>query len=327
LEGFGDTQPREVKIYSIGRNEKLSEPIIETVIPLTPPIATVKFDMEPTFGGVRVRFSDNETRAALSIVLVIDSLNSGYMPLHTFYTSNEKGTLIRTEMYSNEYKIGLYVRDRWNNRSDTLVKLIKPFFLEKLSKTTWENAKLPTDSWYATDNNHYAHVLENLWDGLEEPSWYPPGAFVSAPGSPMPQHVTIKLGYKTIINRMQIWPRGQQEIYSAEAPRVFELWGSDNPPNDGSFDNWYRLGRWEVYKPSGYKADGSVGVITADDLAHWRNTQIYEVEVNDEFPDANIPVTYVRFRTIHVFSTYGTSLTKGQVMMSEMTLWGSRINN
>jgi hypothetical protein len=330
LEGFGDTKSREVKIYSIGRNEKLSEPITRTIVPLTPPIVTVKFDMEPTFGGVKVKFSDNETRAALALVLMIDPINDGrWEQLHTFYTASEKGALARTEMNSQEYKIGMYVRDRWNNCSDTLVKLLTPFFLEKLPKDSWTNARLPGDTYRSESVADYQiQKLENLWDGLEYPTWYPPGCYVSDPGSPIPQHFTIKLGYTTLINRLQLWSRDTEgELYGGEFPRIFELWGTENPPADGSFDNWHLLGKYEVYKPSGYRADGSVGVVTSDDREYYRNAQIYEVEATEEFPDANIPVSYVRFRTVHIFSSYGTSVTKGQVMMSEMTLWGSRVEN
>jgi hypothetical protein len=247
------------------------------------------------------------------------------LPLHTFYTSAEKGQLSRTEMAAEEVKVGIYVRDRWNNCSDTLVKYIQPLFLERLPNTTWENAKLPTDSWQAAENNNAAHRLENLWDGVEL-AWYPPGAWVSDYGSPLPQHFTIKLGYKAVINRLQIWPRGQLEIYSGGAPRIFELWGTDNPPSDGSWNNWTLMGRWEVYKPSGYKADGSVGVITADDITHWRNSQIYDVEPTETILDPNIPVSYVRFRTIDLFSSYGTSTTSGAVLFGELALLGQKLD-
>ena len=38
VEGFGNTLPQEVKLYSVGVNEKLSEPVTTTIQPLLPPV-------------------------------------------------------------------------------------------------------------------------------------------------------------------------------------------------------------------------------------------------------------------------------------------------
>src|SRR5690606_37843584 len=41
IEGFGDTQEYEVKLYSVGKNEKESEPLVVPVKPLIPAIQSV----------------------------------------------------------------------------------------------------------------------------------------------------------------------------------------------------------------------------------------------------------------------------------------------
>src|SRR5688572_14230148 len=60
LEGYGDTSFHEVQLYSVGRNEKRSDPVVLQVKALTPPIYTAfgSLQLEPAFGGVKIRFQN-----------------------------------------------------------------------------------------------------------------------------------------------------------------------------------------------------------------------------------------------------------------------------
>jgi hypothetical protein len=200
----------------------------------------------------------------------------------------------------------------------------------KLAKNSWTNAQLPTDSWYPADGNYNMWGLENLWRGPEAPSNNANGmCFAShGPVSPLPQHFTIDLGYKASLSRMRIWPLllGTSEVYGDLSPRTFELWGTDNPPVDGSFDNWSLLGTWEVYKPSGYEAGGAVGVITAEDTQYFNYEQEYVIGVSAATPDANRAIRYIRFKTLNTFSTYNTGASTAFVAFAEMALWGTYVN-
>jgi hypothetical protein len=111
-------------------------------------------------------------------------------------------------------------------------------------------------------------------------------------------------------------------MYKGFYPRIFELWGADNPSASSSFDGWTLLGRWEVFKPSGYNEDGSVGTVTADDKLYFENRQVYTIEPGEEFPDPYIPVTHVRLRTVHSFGSYLTNAKTGTIIIAEMTLLG-----
>ena len=74
LVGYGDTLSHEVKIYSVGKNEKVSEPISISISPLPPAVKTVfkNLKLVASFGGVRVLFK-NALKANLAIVLMVDS--------------------------------------------------------------------------------------------------------------------------------------------------------------------------------------------------------------------------------------------------------------
>jgi hypothetical protein len=327
VEGLRNTDPQEVKLYSVGRNEKLSEPVPVQITPLAPPIKFVNFDIETTFGGVKVSFNNNITRAPLALVLLIDTAGDGnWQHLRTFYAEAINGVFMQKELESKKSKFALHIRDRWLNCSDTIVKDLTPILEVKLSKSTWTDANFPGDSNAPLQGNASQYGIRLLWNGEEAPLWTS-HCFGSATTSPMPQHVTISLGYRASISTLRLWPRqqtgqGEYEMYASMYPRIFELWGADNPPAEAGFDHWTLLGRWEVFKPSGYGADGSVGAITPDDKIYFEYNQIYNLEPGQEWQDPYMTVTHVRLRTVHSFGTYAGNLTTGAIIISEMTLFG-----
>jgi hypothetical protein len=330
VEGLRDTSPQEVKLYSIGRNEKLSEPVTISITPLPLPVELVEFNIDQTFGGVKVSFDKNISKAPLALVVLVDSTGK-WEHLRTFYTEAIDGTFLQKDLDSRTSKFGVYIRDRWLNYSDTLVKELTPILEVKLSKNTWTDANFPGDSNVSLENNT-GYRIQLLWDDKEYPSLC--CAFGTPGSTPMPQHITISLGQKATISSLKLWPREQDnsivneaEMYKGFFPRIFELWGADNPSRSSSFDEWTLLGRWEVFKPSGYNADGTVGTITPDDKIYFSNRQLYVIEPGQEFPDPYIPVTHVRFRTIHTFGSYTNNAKVGTILVGEMTLLGQPEEN
>jgi hypothetical protein len=326
VEGFGDTQTYDVNLYSVGRNKKLSEPVKVSISPLTPPVLTTEISMEATFGGIRLAVSNNPSKAALSILLLVDSANNGRLEyLHTFYTMADHTNFVRRGLDPKEQRFGVVIRDRWSNKSDTVFGFVTPYEEIKLDKTVWTNAKLPTDTWEPY-GGEAIYRLENLWAGPEALGNSSSGiSYASSSTAPVPQHFTVALGYKASISRMKVWPRNN-ELYSGGFPREIELWGSDNPPADGSWDNWYLLGKWEVFKPSGYGDGRDVGTVTAEDKTYYQSNQEYELAYTDDISDPFRPVTYVRFKTVSIFGSYGTDQKQGVMVMSEIALWGALQN-
>jgi hypothetical protein len=330
MEGFGDTRTYEVNLYSVGRNGKLSDPEKVSITPLIPPVLATEISMEATFGGVRLSLSNNTSKAALTVMLLVDSTNNGkWELLHTFYTMADHITFVRRELEAKEQTFGVVIRDRWNNKSDTFSRsVLTPYEEIKLDKTSWKTEKLPTDSWEPYAGNIPMHQLENLWAGPEAVAQQVNGQiFASLATSPMPQHFTVYLGYKASISRMKLWTREPDCYYLGTMPREFELWGSDDPPLDGSWDNWYLLGKWEVLKPSGYGVGRDIGPITAEDQDFYRNKLEYELTYTDEISDPYRTVSYIRFKTLSTFATYLTDMTQANIVLGEMALWGTLKND
>ncbi|MDO5570830.1 MAG: DUF5000 domain-containing lipoprotein [Bacteroidales bacterium] len=327
VEGFGNTEPRDIKVSSLGVNEKLSEPVIVTINPLLPPVQSVKFDIAETFGGVVVKIDNNVSNADLAIGLLVDTILTDidldasqikWADVTTFHTSSEAINLSRRNLSPKQRIYGAFLRDRWDNFSDTIYKVLTPIEEIELKKNTYTNANLPTDWFVVAEGNESGYGLPKIWDGDLRGTFY-----ASAHSSPMPSWFTISLGYTASISRIQKWPRNDYELYSSTAPRVFEVWGSTNPNPNGSFDeSWHLLGTFEQFKPSGYGEGREVGTITEEDKTYWYYNTEFELVPTEEAPDPYQPVSYIRIKVLSNFATYGTEATMGQVIIGELTFWG-----
>ncbi|GHT78677.1 hypothetical protein FACS189464_2540 [Bacteroidia bacterium] len=319
VEGLGDTKTHDVSLYSIGRNEKLSAPVPVQINPLTPVVQTAQMQLSAAFGGVSLAYN-NPSKANLAFELMMIDSTGLWKPLQTFYAGATSGRFSCRGLAGKETKFGVYVRDRWLNKSDTVMETLIPFDEIEIPKDKFANAKLPTDTWAPIDGLA-SYAMDYLWDGQLCPwgSWPALGVTQTAI---LPHHFTIDVGYKVALSRFKLYARMQYDTYAAFLPRVFEVWGSDNPPADGSWDNWTRLGRWHMVKPSGYGVGADVGPITAEDREYLSNGADFEIEPSDELPEPYIPITHIRFRTFATFYTYLTAQTTAGIMIAELTFFG-----
>ncbi|MDR1339338.1 MAG: DUF4959 domain-containing protein [Prevotellaceae bacterium] len=326
VEGFGSTASQEVQLYSVGINEKLSEPVPVSINPLVPSVQTVTFDLEVAFGGVVASLEENVSTANLSLVLLMDTLYSAgekrqWVQVQAFYTESVARRFTQRGLDSKAIDFALYVRDRWGNTSDTIYRTLTPLEEVKLSKEKFANMKLPSDFYLSAENDSYP--LENMWSGNESSDHT---IYASEMRAPRPSWVTIDFGYTAAISRIQMLPRPDYELYSGSAPRTFELWGSTNPNLDGSWDeSWTLLGEFEQFKPSGYGEELEVGPITDEDKDYWYNRTEFELTRTENVPNPYMPVRYIRLKFTSSFTTYGTEAVQGQIIISELTFWGQLI--
>jgi len=303
LVGFGDTKSHEVKIYSVGKNEKESSPVSITVSPLTPPVKSIfgTIDLTSTFGGVNVVYA-NDSKANVSVQLLVDSTGKKtWSPLFTFYSAAAMGKFAVRGLASVEKNFAVVVRDRWNNTSDTLFRKLTPRFETQIAKTTWSILKLPGDLYTAVNATYPIEKLfDGKWGSLND-------AFATPNGSALPQWFTIDLGRKVLMSRFKEHQAPTSHLYSGSAVKKFELWGSNNPPADGSFTNWDLLGTFDSYKPSGTP----IGTTTNED----KNYGNFLGE-DFEFPSQPIAYRYIRFKSLETYSS------TGQVVICEITLFG-----
>lgn len=191
----------------------------------------------------------------------------------------------------------------------------------ELPKGPWTHLKLPTDTYSAWGGLSDLFQVRKLWDGnlrSDNNIW-------ASPEVPKDMWFTIDLGYSVSLRRMQMFHRSI-EVYSGDAIRHFQIWGSNDPNPDGSWDDsWTLLGDFEPYKPSGYNADGTPGPVTAEDLDYWTNTNefFFDPEVT---PDAYKEVRYIRVRLLDSFNSFANKTATAYYVFGELTLHGMMTN-
>lgn len=305
LQGYGDTLQYDVKVYSVGKNEKASDPVTVHVQPLNPPVRTVfkTIQIIPTFGGVQVAFK-NPSMANLAIVVMRDTTGlKTWSTLETFYTGADSGQFSIRGMESTTQNFAVFIRDRWYNKSDTLQKQLKPIFETLIPKANWAVLVLPGDQ---TELAASFYGLPNLWNGTF--SWEGNDLpYASSNNSKLPQSFTIDLGAKVSLSRVVEHQVPHDHLYAGSAVKKLEIWASNNPAPDGSWNSWDSLGTFSSFKPSGLP----VGQVTDEDTN-------YGSFIGEDFEFTSVlpGYRYIRWKTLE---TYGST---GQVVIGELDVFG-----
>lgn len=182
-----------------------------------------------------------------------------------------------------------------------------------LPKHTWSILPLPTDSY----GSSYGTSIGALWNNNTGDIWATPF------DCPKTIWFTVDLGYQVSLKTIQWHHRVPYETFAGSGIRHFQVWGSEAPAADGTWDSWTLLGDFEAFKPSGYQPDGSVGPITGDDEYHWIYENIYRFTPTEEAPDANMVVRYVRVKLLDSFDTWGKDPIGYIYVIAEMTFSGT----
>ena len=164
---------------------------------------------------------------------------------------------------------------------------------------------LPTDTYEAHASASY--TLERLWDDV----WGTSEAFHTKPNTGIPQWFTFDMGQTARLSRFKFHHRyasssgtAADGAYSAGDPQILEVYGSNNPASDGSWDSWTLLGQFESVKPSGD--------------AKWTSEDIqFAVFDGEDFEFEDIGVyRYLRFKILKNWGgvTY--------IYIAELTFWG-----
>ncbi|PRD56642.1 DUF5000 domain-containing lipoprotein [Sphingobacterium gobiense] len=304
LDGFGKTGDYDVKLYAVSRDEKESEPVVVQVHPDTPPIESVyeTLVMNEDFGGLNVSMK-NDTEADIVMYIVTLEPNGVWEPVETYYTRQRQGIFTARGFEPEERRFGVYIRDRWENYSDTLVGDLTPYFEMELDKSRFKEVRLPTDTW----QKRYAGSagVSAIWNGNRATSGQNHN-FQSILPSPIPQWFTFDLGVTAKLSRMQYWMKAG--LFAQGNAKVIEIWGSTDPDPDGSWESWTLMATFTSFKPSGLP----LGSTTEEDIAHATAGD------NFVFPADAPLVRYIRFKTLEVWDPATQN-----VWVNEISMFGS----
>ncbi|SDF54618.1 protein of unknown function [Mucilaginibacter pineti] len=152
-----------------------------------------------------------------------------------------------------------------------------PKFERQMLKSNFKIVILPTD------------VLEGGYGWLENFLWdenYNPPGFATR--NQIPCWFTMDMGASASISRFKMW-QANDRLYDQQNVKTFEVWGSNNPNPDGSYDSsWTKLTSCTSIKPSG----APLGTVTATDVAY--------AKAGEEFvlPAGSPKVRYIRIKCL-----------------------------
>ena len=279
VEGFGDTLERQVKLIAVDRSRNESPAVVLTIKPLVSAVNTIGTTLKliEDFGGVCL-FWKNPTKAEVSVVMLMEDKNKEFVPIKTFYSSMADGGGAQHGLDTIPRKFGVYVQDRWGNRSDIKYLTLTPLYETKFDRLKFLPVLLPTD---APDS--YNFQFENFWNGITL-EW---GGIHSPAGMGFwPASFTMDMGITAKISRIKIWQFPDYGLFAHGNMKKFEIWGCTTLNPTGNWAGWTKLMNCISIKPSGLP----LGTISNEDKAlciageEWTNSP------------ANPKVRYIRIR-------------------------------
>jgi hypothetical protein len=127
IEGFGDAQPKLVRLIAVDRSRNESTPLEQSITPLEPVVYHIgeSLDLREDFGGVHASW-DNPERKEVAVVLMRKDNNKEYATIETFYSSMAIGDAAKRGMDTIPEDFSIFVQDRWLNRSETKYFTLTP---------------------------------------------------------------------------------------------------------------------------------------------------------------------------------------------------------
>ena len=165
VEGFADTLEHEVKLYSVNRSELASAAVIVKVKPLESPLWKVyrSINIVNAFGGYNLS-ALNLVKANITIEVTKKNVFNEYERDNdkSIYTNVDSIALKVRGLDTIEYRFGFVVKDRWGNKTDTIYKIVKPFYEVQFPSANFSTFTLPGDAKQVTNGA----ALQYAWDGL-----------------------------------------------------------------------------------------------------------------------------------------------------------------
>jgi hypothetical protein len=312
VEGYADIGEHDIELVAVSVGDIESDPVnlrIRTGKPeylLLAESFLSDANLYSTFGGLNIQFT-NASAANVIIRVFRQPADAGenWSVISETYTKSKEGTIrIRGEQ-ALESNYGVVVRDQWGNVSDTIKRVLTPLAEYELTGAKVYTNMVPASATnlngdYTINNNNglgnsTGPMNTSLFDGVEATPYYDTKTQWWGRSAPIPFQFTLDLGRKTQLSRLKMWGRKDNYalLYQATHVKEFELYGSNAPNADGSWDSWTFIGAYEGIRPSGL----AFGVnATAEDQDYARQGEDFEVQWDD--PDG------FRYYRIRVLSTW-----------------------
>ena len=294
IEGFDTTNSVTVNLYSVDRSGNYSNPVEVSITPLKSPIRLIEesIEMSVDFGGIRLSW-ENASQTEVTIFILTENLEtSEFENADVIHTKTKAGVYNLRGFDDQTRQFSVFVRDRWDNISDTINEVFTPLLEEKVNYQKISRLLLPGDN---TTQYNASWAFYKMFDDftLDGSGWHTG----NPPSSPI--LFTIDLKCEIQLNRYLLWQRTQYEFthYNPKKWTVYALKNSDELNalrtahhsgdldywTEGFKEDWINLRDCEISIPSGSVTPN------ADDIDAARSGHEFSIPLTEE------PVRYLRF--------------------------------
>lgn len=300
IEGLGGVKDYEIKLYAVNKGEKRSTPVSVRVSPLSSPVLETfrSLKVVEDFGGVRVNF-ENKAESNVVVSVLRKNKDGEWVTAEVNYTKNKTGMFNARGLESKLTTFGVFVKDRWDNRSDTSIYELTPIYETLIPK--------PFAAFFLVGDQKGGHgdpilTIDKIWNGVTGNST----EFHTSPKVVWPQWFSFDLKVTSQLSRFKMYFRtAPTMLYNAAVPKKWEVWGAAEKPTV-DMATWTKLMDCESYKPSGFP----VGLNSNDDKVYAEGGEDFT------FPPGTPAVRYLRFK---ITETWGGV---DYFYISEVTFWG-----
>ncbi|MDR1115673.1 MAG: DUF4959 domain-containing protein [Tannerella sp.] len=313
IDGLSREEEYTVNLTAVNRSGKASEAVQVKIIPLKPPVREVFESLKgmPTFGGIEISY-ENSSGAFVAIGVLTTDAEGAFYEHDTYYSSQPGAKFSVRGFDEGEREFRLYVKDKWNNVSDTTSFKITPVGETELDKSLFREMKLRGDA----ESTAWGGQMRYIWDGrVVGDAEGNTGLHTGNVASGAPMYITFDLGVVATLSRFKLWAvMDDKHIYNDMSPRNYEVWGRTepvSPSDDGDFfPHWFKMGELENIKPSGLP----LGTLTDDDRAASRRGDELVFNYNEH------TTRYIRIQCTRNWNG-NTNMT-----FSEVSFWATSIN-
>jgi hypothetical protein len=307
LKGFAKSKKTTVQLYCVDRSQNVSQPFDVEIEPEDSPIYDIfsSIELNVGFGGFKINW-ENRLAEDVAVEVMRKDDEGVFRPIETFYSSEKTVTnkSVRGQE-AVETEFAVYVRDTYNNNSDTLKAKMTPWFESELDKTKW--VALPKSNKF-TLHSYGSANMSVMWDGVYNVAngiYY-----LSENANKDEPYFTFDLGTTAKLSRFRYWSR-YDYIFRLHSPKTIAILGTNDPAvaanPDSNESEWILLGEYESTRPSGLPGGADP---TAEDRAYADAGEEFEFSLDAP------KVRYIRFLS-------RISWTKTRALfIAELTFWG-----
>lgn len=336
VEGFIGTEEMTVELVCIDSSGNESDTTVVKAAPLISPveIALQTMKVEPAFGGIKVEWQNEHANPFIIHVLAEDTLQKGVASLtedlsKAIYSSDSLKTFAYVRQYpSKEQKFGFIVSDKWGNRTDTLISVLKPYKEELIEYGRVKAVTFFNPTYYGgvrdfgtyginpitnIQNDGNAHSTsfapQTMFNGVKTGNLFLIYKFMRNLTNPDPAtrslvhdvFVTFDLNMEARISRVKIFPRtGLGYTYTRSSVKRFRIWGT----NDENSERWTKFpGNWTLIGEYVGREPANRDNLTQEEIDYFNLNQEYSISEDNVNPAASTTTTF-RYMRLQLMESY-----------------------